>query len=192
LKQSTAAFDPSYERDVAPLSVRPVITAADHMAAAQVLKQAYEPYRSIIPAVAATIQLSELFELRNRLHSGVMLLARRRGRVVGAAICHPEPSRRPAMWPRRWASLRALAVTPEARRYGVGRMLVQGCMVHARYQGASALCMHVAEFMIPGHDFARRLGMTRMHLFDFELGPDDGFEPGRPVPVQAYVVSLAD
>lgn len=191
MKTSIAPFA-SLDEDLAPLSVRPAVTDADRRAAATVLRQAYQPHASPVPAAALVIHLTELFDLRERMPGGVMLLARWRGRVVGAAICHPQPGRRPGLWPRRWMSVRALAVAPEARRWGVGQKLLLACAVHAREHGASALCLHVADFMTPGHAFAHGRGLARMRLFDVVLGEDEGFEPGKGVVLLAYVMAVAD
>jgi GNAT superfamily N-acetyltransferase len=57
---------------------------------------------------------------------------------------------------------RLLAVTPDGRGLGAGRVLVEECIRRARAQGATALVLHTATFMTAAVRLYERLGFVRV------------------------------
>ena len=151
---------------------------------------AYVEHQWVMPSAAFRIHLGDIFALRRRATAGGFMVAELRGRLVGAAMCDSHPSRHEVPWPPGWASLLALAVTPEARWQGVGRSLLAACAAQARDERATALCMHASEVMTSALGFAENLGLEHVEALDFDLGAPHGIDPGATVTMRAYAMSL--
>jgi len=154
------------------------------------LVSAYVEHQWTMPSAAFRIHLGDIFALRRRATAGGFLVAERRGRLVGAAMCDPRPSRQDVPWPPGWATLLALAVTPEARWQGVGRTLLEGCAALARTERATALCLHASDAMLSSIGFVESLRLVRVDALDFDLGANHGIEPGTTVTMRAYAIPL--
>jgi ribosomal protein S18 acetylase RimI-like enzyme len=152
---------------------------------------AYVEHQWVMPSAAFRIHLGDIFALRRRARAGGFLVAERNGRLVGAAMCDPRPSRQELPWPPGWASLLALAVTPEARWQGIGRTLLASCAAQAQAERATALCLHTSEAMASSIGFVESLGLVRVDALDFDLGAGHGFEPGATVSMRAYAMPLS-
>jgi len=70
------------------------------------------------------------------------------------------------------ASMRMLAVAPDAQGRGVGRALVLECIARTRTGGRSGLALYTRPFMAAAHRLYESLGFRRMPELDWE------FEPG--------------
>jgi GNAT superfamily N-acetyltransferase len=151
----------------------------------------YVEHQWVMPSAAFRIHLGDVFALRRRAQAGGFLVAERNGRLVGAAMCDPRPSRQEIPWPPGWASLLALAVTPGARWQGIGRTLLAACAVQARTERATALCLHASEVMVSSIGFVESLGLVRVDPLDFDLGAGHGIEPGTTVTMRAYAMPLS-
>lgn len=66
---------------------------------------------------------------------------------------------------------RMLAVRPDARGRGVGRMLVERCEERARADGARAVVLSSLREMAPAHRLYERLGYRREPARDWEPVP---------------------
>jgi ribosomal protein S18 acetylase RimI-like enzyme len=153
-----------------------------------VLIAGYHQYRWAIPWSAVAIHLADLLELRRSVQGAEFLVTERKGQLLGAALCLPMASKQD--WPRRWFSVRALAVIPEARRIGVARSLLAACARRGRQDRAAALCLHIASFMKAADHLARDLGFHRLGAGDFKLGTDQGLPGDQPVTMKAYAMPL--
>jgi ribosomal protein S18 acetylase RimI-like enzyme len=67
-----------------------------------------------------------------------------------------------------WPELRLLAVSPEARGMGVGRLLVDECVRRARASGATELGLHTSKSMETAIGMYRRMGFVRAPEHDFQ------------------------
>lgn len=67
---------------------------------------------------------------------------------------------------------RALAVAPEARGRGVGRLLVELCLERAAADGSTGVVISTAEWMAPAHRLYRRLGFVEAPERDWSPRPD--------------------
>jgi GNAT superfamily N-acetyltransferase len=153
-----------------------------------ILITSYHQFRWVIPWSALAVHLADLLELRRSIRGADFLVAERKGRPVGVALCLPMASKQ--AWPRAWYSVRALAVIPEARRTGVARALLGACARRAREAGAAALCLHLASFMTGAQELAREAGFERLGAGDFELGASHGLVTEQPVNMNAYALPL--
>jgi ribosomal protein S18 acetylase RimI-like enzyme len=70
------------------------------------------------------------------------------------------------------ASMRMLAVAPEAQGRGVGRALVSACIERARADGRPGIGIYTRPFMTAAHRLYASLGFRRVPELDWE------FEPG--------------
>jgi ribosomal protein S18 acetylase RimI-like enzyme len=79
------------------------------------------------------------------------------------------------------AEFRMLAVSPQARRRGVGEALVRGCVSRARALGATRLVLSTLPSMHAAHALYERLGFVRDPARDWQVGD---------VVLIAYVLAL--
>lgn len=94
------------------------------------------------------------------------------GRLLGTATYVPGPG----PWHEgdfgEVASMRMLAVAPDAQGRGVGRRLVEACVERARAAGRPGLGLYTRPFMAAAHRLYESLGFQRVPQLDWE------FEPG--------------
>ncbi len=67
------------------------------------------------------------------------------------------------------ASVRMLAVAPEARRRGVGRALMDACIARARADGRGAIALYTRPFMTAAHRLYESFGFRRATELDWEF-----------------------
>jgi ribosomal protein S18 acetylase RimI-like enzyme len=94
------------------------------------------------------------------------------GRVLGAVTYVPGPGPFHEGEFGEAASIRMLAVEPEARGRGIGQALVEDCIRRAREAGRSRISLYTRPFMTAAHRLYERLGFERVAGLDWE------FEPG--------------
>jgi ribosomal protein S18 acetylase RimI-like enzyme len=80
------------------------------------------------------------------------------------------------------ASIRMLAVRPDAQRRGIGRSLVDACVARARALGREALMLHTTPWMIAAHRLYEDAGFVRFPARDWTPAPE--------VPLLAYRLDL--
>jgi ribosomal protein S18 acetylase RimI-like enzyme len=92
------------------------------------------------------------------------------GSIVGSVDYYPPGNARyhPAVtFPADWAAFRCLAVDPERRGAGVGRVLVQHLVALARRGQATHLVLHSIPPMTVAVGLYQRMGFTRLPSHDF-------------------------
>jgi ribosomal protein S18 acetylase RimI-like enzyme len=77
-----------------------------------------------------------------------------------------------------------LAVPPEARGTGVGRLLTQWCIDRARAAGAASMIIHTTDYMDVAQAMYQRMGFERDERLDFQIERP-------PVHVKGYRLALA-
>ena len=154
-----------------------------------VLLAAYRQYQWALPWNAVAMHLADLLQLQWSVPGVEFLVAERQGRILGVALTLPMAGQEDG--PRRWVSVRALAVVPAARRLGIASALLAACARRAREQRATALCLHVPGFMKAGNDLAARVGFHRLESGDFQLGASHGLADDQRVSMQAYALPLS-
>lgn len=71
------------------------------------------------------------------------------------------------------ASMRMLAVAPEAQGQGIGRALVEACVGRARADGRPGVGIYTRPFMTSAHRLYASLGFRRRPELDWEFDPGE-------------------
>lgn len=98
------------------------------------------------------------------------IVAEHEGRIVGSVLLFPASTATygGSVEAPPWPELRLLAVAPEARGMGVGRLLVDECVRRARAAGATELGLHTSKSMVAAIAMYRRMGFARAPEHDFQ------------------------
>lgn len=111
--------------------------------------------RDLVEGVRARWQVAETY---------VALLD---GRVVGSVVFYPDVALEGwSNLPAGWAGFRALVADPAVRGAGVGRALVERCLVRGREVGATVLGIHTADLLSHAVRLYERMGFVRCPEFD--------------------------
>ena len=155
---------------------------------ALLMRDAYQEYRASFPAELWEGYLRDIMDVRSRIGISNLIVAEHGrpeegGRVVGAVTFYPDASQseRESL-PTGWAGLRLLAVPPEARGMGIGRVLMDECIRRSRRLGVPTLGLHTTEMMSVARGMYERMGFVRVPEFDFHPAPQ--------VVVMAYRLDL--
>jgi len=114
-----------------------------------------------------------LADVERRIREAVVLVAVEDGAIVGTVTYVGAASSALAEHVRDGeAAIRMLAVTPDAKRRGIGRALSLACIERARTDGKHAVMLHADEVMTASQSLYVSLGFIRDPSRDF--APDDG------------------
>ena len=98
-----------------------------------------------------------------------LLVAERVGRKVGTVCYYPAGSIPGAAgftrFPPEWAVMRVLAVHPESRGRGFGRLLAQEVVDRGRDDGAATMGLHTSELMTTATGMYQRMGFELQESF---------------------------
>jgi len=145
---------------------------------ADVISAAYAQYGPPDGTVGALADAFEEYrreqrDVRSRLADSQLIVAEDAGRVLGTVTFYPPGSDKKAEgWPPDWAAIRLLAVHPDARGSGLGRLLTEECLRRARALGASMVGLHTAVIMSVARAMYERMGFTRFPENDFPITDD--------------------
>jgi GNAT superfamily N-acetyltransferase len=123
---------------------------------------------------------------------GQILVAERAGLVVGTATYRRAGGDHRGPGPRGYSTVRALAVRPDWRRRGIGRLLLEACITRARADHAVAVCIDVPEAMAAGISFCRSLGFQEVPALFFDGTKDQAAGPDRAAVARAFCRRLID
>lgn len=116
---------------------------------------------------------SELADVAGRARDAVVLVAVDGGRVVAGATYVPDAENPLAEHTEAHAaSVRMLAVAPDAQRRGIGRRLTEACTARAASEGKESLVLHTIEANAGALAFYEALGFERVPELDWE--PTEG------------------
>jgi len=112
------------------------------------------------------------------------IVAERGGALVGSVLLYPPATDAylGAASRASWPEVRLLAVAPEARGQGVGRLLMDECVRRARGAGAAELGLHTSRSMQAAMQMYTRMGFAR--------APEHDFRPEGAELVEAYRLNL--
>jgi GNAT superfamily N-acetyltransferase len=111
--------------------------------------------------------LAELLDVRSRFDVADTYVAAVDGRILGSIAFYRDVVLEGwSNLPAGWAGFRALVVHPDARGSGMGRRLVERCVLRAREVGAPALGIHTIELLDDAVRLYERLGFVRCPEFD--------------------------
>jgi GNAT superfamily N-acetyltransferase len=110
----------------------------------------------------------EIRDVRRRLPAATLIVAEDGGRIVGAVTYYPDGTKETnTPWPASWAVFRLLAVHPDARGRGIGRLLTEECIRRARAAGRIAIGLHTTQLMNVARAMYERMGFVRVPELDF-------------------------
>ena len=75
-------------------------------------------------------------------------------------------------WPTEWASIRLLAVLPNGRGTGLGRVLTEECLRRARDLSAPVMGLHTTRVMAVAQAMYERMGFARYPENDHPITDD--------------------
>jgi ribosomal protein S18 acetylase RimI-like enzyme len=120
---------------------------------ADVLAQAFAPYRARYTPAAYVATTPDAAEVRRRLDEGVVIVGELGGTIVGTASLVPMPPDT--------LYLRSVAVRPDAAARGVGTALVEAAVAHAVAQGMKRVELSTTPFLDEAIRLYERLGFER-------------------------------
>jgi GNAT superfamily N-acetyltransferase len=101
------------------------------------------------------------------------IVAEKEGAVVGSALLYPAGTvflhRESLAAPLEWPEVRLLAVTPQARKQGIGAALIHECIKRATRSGAAFLTLHTSDMMQVAQRMYKRMGFVRAPDLDFHF-----------------------
>jgi ribosomal protein S18 acetylase RimI-like enzyme len=156
----------------------------DRAAVRALTLRAYAEYAGVMEP-SAWAELEQALRRAIDSESGAeRIVAEHAGRVVGSVMLFPPSAAAygDAAEAPPWPELRLLAVSPDARGMGVGRLLVDECVRRARAGGAAELGLHTSRSMETAIGLYRRMGFAR--------APEHDFQPEGAERVEGYRLRL--
>ena len=102
-----------------------------------------------------------------------IIVAELNGRLAGSVTLFLKPSvSSPERWPEGWAGIRLLAVHPDFRNRGIGRVLMDECIRRARSNGIKTIGLHTSRLMVVARRMYEKMGFVRAPEFDYHPAPD--------------------
>jgi len=144
---------------------------------------AYAQFSPSLPAHAWRAYEDEIRDVRRRLAAAALIVVEDAGQLRGAVTYYPDATKETnTPWPASWAVFRLLAVDPQARGRGLGRVLTEECIRRARATGRDALGLHTTHLMEVARAMYERIGFVRI--------PEHDFYPVPTFRVMAYRLTL--
>ena len=145
---------------------------------------AYAQYASIMEPSAWSLLRAAIVSALDLDNGAQHIVAERKGSPLGSVLLFaPSTEAYGAVSLRTdWPEIRLLAVLPEARGLGVGRLLVNECMRRAKAGGAEAIGLHTSPSMRDAIRLYEAFGFRRDPAHDLRI---EGAEP-----IHAYRLSL--
>ena len=139
---------------------------------AVMMRDAYLEYQAHFPADVWERYARNIMDVRSRLDVSELIVAERGGHVVGSVTLYPNVVTAEQAWPPGWAGVRLLAVAPDARGEGIGRVLMDECLRRSRQRQAPAIGLHTSDIMRVARGLYERMGFVRAPEYDFRTGSD--------------------
>ena len=137
------------------------------------IRDAYQEYQANFSPEVWERYSRDIMDVRSRLDTSDLIVAENSGRLVGAVTFYPNTSPSDqGGWPAGWTGIRLLAVHPDARGMGIGRVLMDECLRRSRLLSATALGLHTTELMGIARGMYERMGFVRVPEYDFQAGPE--------------------
>jgi len=135
------------------------------------LADVYREFRPYLPEAVWPAYIGEIVDVRSRLPDSELIVAELGERLVGMVCFYPDASRSVLeRWPHGWASIRTLAVLPDARGRSVGETLTLECVRRASERGAATVGLHTSPSMAAATRLYERLGFRRAPELDVDIG----------------------
>ena len=137
---------------------------------ASMMRDAYLEYQAHFPPDVWERYAQNILDVRSRLDVSELIVAERDGQVVGSVTLYPNVVSTEQGWPPGWAGVRLLAVHPDARGQGIGRVLMNECLRRSRHRQAPAIGLHTSDIMKVARALYERMGFVRAPEYDFRTG----------------------
>jgi GNAT superfamily N-acetyltransferase len=139
---------------------------------AALVRDAYQQYERLLSEEAWRFYRSAISEA-GKLENSEIITASLNSRLAGTVTLYlsTPPSAREE-WPRDWAGIRLLAVSPDYRGHGVGRALVAECIDRCRRHGIKSIALHTTAEMVVARRLYETAGFTRVFEYDCQPLPD--------------------
>lgn len=142
-------------------------TEADLDTIAALFAPALEQYRGSGGEWLLDAYLAELIDVGGRFEAAETYVAVTDGRIVGSIAFYQDVALEGwSPLPQGWSGFRALVVHPDARGAGVGRLLVEHCVLRTREVGAPVLGIHTVSLLEDAVRLYGRLGFVRCPEYD--------------------------
>jgi ribosomal protein S18 acetylase RimI-like enzyme len=152
-------------------------------AVADLLRLAYAEYRRTFPLSVWDRYIEQVADVWSRLEQSELIVAEQNGQLLGTVAFYPDASRSSEeTWPAEWASIRRLAVHPDARRKGLGHALTSECVRRARARAKAAIALHTREPNAAARALYEQMGFVR--------APDHDIHPAPAITALAYCLYL--
>jgi GNAT superfamily N-acetyltransferase len=136
-------------------------------AIAALFAPALEQYRGRGGEWLLDAYLAELLDVRGRFGAAETYVAVTGGRIVGSVAFYRDVALEGwSNLPAGWAGFRALVADPAVRGTGVGRMLVEHCILRSQEVGAPVLGIHTVSLLEDAVRLYGRLGFVRCPEYD--------------------------
>ena len=143
-------------------------------AIALMMRDAYSEYATPMGPEKWERYSRDITDLHSRLPISELIVAEEGGRLLGAVTYYSHTNQSAKLrWPRGWAAIRLLAVAPEGRGKGIGRVLMEECLRRSRQHGSVGMGLRTTELMTVAQGMYERMGFVRMPDLDAEPGTDD-------------------
>jgi ribosomal protein S18 acetylase RimI-like enzyme len=145
--------------------------------AGTIVALSFESFRAALPPHILEPYMADASDLAAVWDEANVVVMERERRIVGTVTYYEDAGREGMGWPPGFAGLRTLAVSPPAQGHGFGRKLCEWCIARAREQGAEALGLHTAEFMVSACRLYESLGFQRRPSHDLLASNVLGLDP---------------
>lgn len=134
---------------------------------AQVILTSYIEYAVSLSSEKWDQYAENILDVRDRIDEADLLVAVYDSEFVGSATFFPMgENRKGVIWPNDWTGIRLVAVVPEHRGKGIGRMLMEECISRSNEQCATAVGLHTTPLMTIGAKLYEDMGFVR--AYDYE------------------------
>jgi ribosomal protein S18 acetylase RimI-like enzyme len=138
---------------------------------ARLILAANQEYEPLFPPHAWGVYERDITDVRGRLGDSELIVAEDDGQILGAVTFYANGADSGERWPHGWAGIRLLAVHPDGRRRGIGRALMDECLLRCRQRGILTLGLHTTEIMSIARSMYERMGFVPRPEFDISAGP---------------------
>ena len=151
-----------------------------------VVISAYEEFAEFIPNERWDRYVDNIKDIRTKLEEAEIVVVLQDRIIVASATFYPKHKREigksDLVWPNDWTAIRLVAVQPEKRMQGIGRMLMEECINRSRDQSAIAVGLHTTSLMSVAASMYEKMGFVRVPEFDLRTNPN--------LPALAYKLTI--
>ena len=141
-----------------------------------VVISAYLEYAEFIPDERWDRYVDNIKNIRAKLKEAEIVVVIQHRIIVGSATFYPKHKREidksDLVWPNDWTAIRLVAVHPEKRMQGIGKMLMDECITRSRDQSATAVGLHTTSLMSVAAAMYEKMGFVRVPEFDLRANPN--------------------